>query len=325
MDARLLTDSIVRQTTVLIAQISTAAGIRAPLSQIADQVFLSLSQELERQGVSRKVVADMFGLALRSYQRKVQRLEESGTTQNKTLWEAVLEFVEAEGSVTRPRVLERFKHDEEASVVAVLGDLVSSGLVSASGRGSTTLYRITSEVDRKAMQAAGSLDTLSHLVWGEIFRHPQVTFKELSVLFATDTERLEQALQVLIEDGRVERQGEGDAARFKSGPFLIPVGSQQGWEAAVFDHFQAMANAVAAKLRDRTETHIGGATLHFGVHPEHPLYDETLQTLVRVRAQLNELWNKVCDHNNQHPHPDTEMTRVTVYLGQNVREPEGRE
>jgi hypothetical protein len=163
------------------------------------------------------------------------------------------------------------------------------------------------------------------LVWGEIFRHPQVTFKELSVLFATDTERLEHALQVLIEDGRVERQGEGDAARFKSGPFLIPVGSQQGWEAAVFDHFQAMANAVAAKLRDRTETHIGGATLHFGVHPQHPLYEETLQTLTRVRAELNELWNKVVAHNDQHPHPETEMTRVTVYLGQNVREPEGRE
>jgi hypothetical protein len=86
-----------------------------------------------------------------------------------------------------------------------------------------------------------------------------------------------------------------------------------------------MANAVAAKLRDRTEPQIGGATLHFGVHPQHPLYEETLQTLSRVRADLNELWNKVCAHNDQHPHPEAEMTRVTVYLGQNVREPEGRE
>jgi hypothetical protein len=222
-------------------------------------------------------------------------------------------------------VLERFKRDEEASVVAVLGDLVSSGLVSASGRGSTTLYRLTSEVDRKAMQAADSLDTLSHLVWGEIFRHPNVTSKDLSASFAVDAERLEQALQMLIADGRVERRGEGDAAAFKSGPFLIPVGSQQGWEAAVFDHFQAMANAVAAKLRDRTETQIGGATLHFGVHRDHPHYEETLQTLSRIRDQLNELWRRVTEHNDRHPHPDTEMTRVTVYLGQNVREPEGRD
>jgi hypothetical protein len=273
--------------------------------------------------VSRKVVADMFGLALRSYQRKVQRLEESGTSHNKTLWEAVLEFIESAESVTRPRVLERFKRDDEASVVAVLGDLVSSGLVSASGRGSTTLYRVTSEVDRKAMQSADSLDTLSHLVWGEIFRHPEITIKELTASFAVESERLQQAVELLVTDGRVERQGEGEAARFKSGPFLIPVGSQQGWEAAVFDHYQAMANAVAAKLRDRSETQIGGATLHFGVHPTHPHYDETLQTLSRIRDQLNELWRRVTEHNDQHPKPDTEMTRVTVYFGQNVRKPEG--
>ncbi len=75
MHTKLLIDSIMRQTTVLIAQLSATAGIRAPLSHLADEVFLSLSRELEEQGVSRKVVADMFGLALRTYQRRVQRLE----------------------------------------------------------------------------------------------------------------------------------------------------------------------------------------------------------------------------------------------------------
>jgi hypothetical protein len=71
MNSRLLIDAIVQQTTVLIAQLSTAAGIRAPLAHIADQVFLELSREIERQGVSRKVAADMFGLALRGYQKRV--------------------------------------------------------------------------------------------------------------------------------------------------------------------------------------------------------------------------------------------------------------
>ena len=59
------------------AQLSTVAGIRAPLSRIADEVFLSLSRELESQGVTRKVAADMFGLALRSYQLKINRLTAS--------------------------------------------------------------------------------------------------------------------------------------------------------------------------------------------------------------------------------------------------------
>jgi hypothetical protein len=52
MDTKLLIDGIVRQTTLLIAQLSTAAGIRAP-SHIADRVFLSLARQIEAQGVGR--------------------------------------------------------------------------------------------------------------------------------------------------------------------------------------------------------------------------------------------------------------------------------
>ena len=61
-----LISSIVRQTTVLIARLSTTDGERSPLSQVADQVFVGLVSELERQGVGKKVAADLFGLALRS-------------------------------------------------------------------------------------------------------------------------------------------------------------------------------------------------------------------------------------------------------------------
>ena len=88
MNVGYLIDSIVQQTTVLIAQVATTAGVRAPLAHVANRVFLDLVTEIERQGVARKVVADMFGLALRSYQQKVQRLSESATDSGRTLWEA---------------------------------------------------------------------------------------------------------------------------------------------------------------------------------------------------------------------------------------------
>ena len=39
MNVNLLIDALVRQTTVLIAQLATIAGIRAPLAHVADQVF----------------------------------------------------------------------------------------------------------------------------------------------------------------------------------------------------------------------------------------------------------------------------------------------
>lgn len=48
---RLLIDSIVRQTTVLIAQLSTAAGVRSPPSHLADEVFVSLAKEIDNQGL----------------------------------------------------------------------------------------------------------------------------------------------------------------------------------------------------------------------------------------------------------------------------------
>lgn len=83
MDVKLLIDAIVPQATVLIAQLSTSAGIRAPLSHIADQVFLDLAAEIEAE----------------------------------------------QGSVTRERLFERFRHDSADDVAAVLSDLVGQGVV----------------------------------------------------------------------------------------------------------------------------------------------------------------------------------------------------
>lgn len=73
MNTQILIDNIVRQATVLIAKLA-ASSVRAPLAHIANQVFLELANELSAQGISRKVSADMFGMALRSYRRRVQRI-----------------------------------------------------------------------------------------------------------------------------------------------------------------------------------------------------------------------------------------------------------
>ena len=42
----------------------------------------------------------MFGMALRTYQRKTQRLRESATVRGRSLWEAVLEFLQGEEVVS---------------------------------------------------------------------------------------------------------------------------------------------------------------------------------------------------------------------------------
>src|SRR6185295_90232 len=124
MNVNLLIDAIVRQTTVLIAQLATAAGARAPLAHTANQVFLDLVHELKDQGLGNKVIADMFGVTLRTYHNKMARLAESGTDRGRSLWEAMFAHVQEQGTTTRSALMHRFRGDDEATVRGVLKDLV---------------------------------------------------------------------------------------------------------------------------------------------------------------------------------------------------------
>jgi len=320
MDVKILIDAIVRQTTVLIAQLSTTAGVRAPLAHIADQVFLELAAEIETQGVSRKVAADMFGLALRSYQKKVQRLTESATVRDRTLWEAVLEFLSEQGSASRERLFQRFRHDAEADLAAVLNDLVGQGLVYSTGKGGAAVYGLSSEADRGSVLASDRKESVEAMVWLALYQRPTAASELASNLgLAPDT--VNAAAAVLVAEGRV-RDTDGVLS---AETFLVPVGSERGWEAAVFDHFSAVANAIASKLRrgaPRSETDdvVGGATLTFKLGPGHPLEKEVLGLLRRTRREVNELWTRVAEHDEKHPTTDKETTKVTFYFGQNVED-----
>ena len=324
MNTKLLVDSIVRQTTVLIAQLCTAAGVRAPLAQIADQVFLGLSRELEAQGVGRKVAADMFGLALRSYQKKVQRLTESETQRDKTLWEAILDYLRDQGSVPRRRIFERFSRDDESAVAAILNDLVSSGLAYSTGRGGSAVFGLTSAVDRERMADEDLRATLPAMAWLLIYREGPLDALALAERLGIGAAELAAILAELEHEGRVQR--EAATGRYRSGTMTIAVGDRAGWEAAVLDHFQGVAKAIAAKVRlgpqSELRDRIGGSTLSFDVHPGHPLEGEVHDLLRSVRTQVNELWNRVSAHNRAHPIPDQDKTKVTFYLGQNVEAPE---
>ncbi|MES1183358.1 MAG: hypothetical protein ABUL60_06055 [Myxococcales bacterium] len=54
MTRQVLIDNIFRQTTILIAQLATSGGVRAPLAQLADRVFLDLARELEPDELERE-------------------------------------------------------------------------------------------------------------------------------------------------------------------------------------------------------------------------------------------------------------------------------
>jgi hypothetical protein len=262
----------------------------------------------------------MFGLALRSYQKKVQRLAESETQRDKTLWEAVVDYIREQGSVPRRRIFERFARDDDDAVAAILNDLVSNGIAYSTGRGERALFGLTSVVDQERMADDDLGATLPAMVWLIVYREGPIDAARIAERLGPNAEQLDVALDELLREGRVQR----DAAtgRYRSGTMTIALGDRAGWEAAVLDHFQGVAKAIAAKVRltpgSELRDLIGGATLSFDVHPGHPLEQEVYGLLGDVRSRVNEVWARLAAHNREHPIADENKIKVTFYLGQNV-------
>src|SRR4029079_7790777 len=175
---QLLIDAIVRQTTVLIAQLATAAGARAPLAHTANQVFVDLVHELKDQGLGNKIIADMFGLSLRTYHNKIARLSESSTDRGRSLWEALLGFAQERGTVSRGEILRRFRNDDDELVRGVLNDLVTSGMLFQTGRGDLTSYR-AAQPGETSREIDDSGDRIACFAWIAIYRYGPITRAEL--------------------------------------------------------------------------------------------------------------------------------------------------
>lgn len=319
MAIELLIQAIVRQTTILLAQLATSGGARAPLAQVANQVFLDLVAELEHQGVSRKVSADMFGLGLRTYQRKIQRLQESSTDRGRSLWEAILEYISKERLVTRTTVQMRFARDEDTQVRGVLRDLCDSGLIFSSGHGPSTAYRAASEDELDTLRQMRSNDGLEELVWALVYREGPTTPEALASAIHIDQAELEPVLQRLVDVQRIATSTRGDAVSYSATSLHVPVGAAIGWEAAVFDHFQAVVKTICCRMRDDRPTapDVGGSTYTLDIWPGHPLEEEARGTLERLRGGLVDLRQRIEAVNAKHGVPDF-RDEVILYVGQCV-------
>lgn len=323
MNVHLLIDAVVRQTTILVAQLATAGGARGALGHTANQVFLDLSQELRRQGLNNKLIADLFGLSLRTYHNKVKRLSESTTDRGRPLWNAVLDFVQQQGAVARGEVAMRFCRDDEATVKSVLNDLVEVGLVFSKGRGDSTVYRAASAADLEVGPKSEEADALDGLVWISVARHSPLGRNELLELAQLRPEQVDAALGRLERDGRIERHRGADGESYSSAQCVIPVGQAGGWEAALFDHYQAVVTAICHKLelggaRSERGEHVGGSTYSFEVWPGHPLFEEAHGLLQDLRDRAVALRTRVREVNRTLERPAHGVRRIVSYLGQNV-------
>jgi hypothetical protein len=81
-----------------------------------------------------------------------------------------------------------------------------------------------------------------------------------------------------------------------------------------------VATAIGTKVAtpsSRGDDTVGGSTLCFTVHADHPKRAAVLDLLRRMRVELGGLWQEVADYNRERP-PPSDAERVTFYFGQNV-------
>ena len=324
MQAQVMIDAMIRQQTILIAHLATAAGMRAPLAHVADQIFLEISNELRRQGVGVKVIADMFGMALRSWQAKVRRATESRTDVGRTLWEAVYSFLSTHGQVSRSRILERFKYDEEAVLRGVLNDLVESQLIFKAGRGDSTIYimapssmNVSDEEDTDNKQ-----DQLDALVQVSLYHHQPASLEVLESHLTLPKEKIQEGLIRLESNGLARLDQEG----WHCQTLYLPTDDPVVWGAALLDHYQSVIKSLCIKLRggndrarDRDLT--GGSTYSFDFWPGHPLEAEFTGLLKEFRKRLSDLRSRKEDLRLQCP-DEAEQSRLIFYFGQAIIEDE---
>src|SRR5262249_25499881 len=146
-------------------------------------------------------------------------------------------------------------------------------------------------------------DGTEELVWAMVFREGPIGREALAARIRRGD--LDAIFERLLSSGRIRRVGTANGEEFAADHFHVPRDAVVGWEAAVFDHFQAVVKTIAARLRGHAEgpngRAIGGSTYSFDVWPGHPMELEVLGLLGDLRERTSELRGRVRNYNAGHP------------------------
>jgi hypothetical protein len=217
------------------------------------------------------------------------------------------------------KTVHRFHRDDEDLARGVLQDLVDTGLVSRTGKGGGARFRAVRGADVDHEDDKGHREALDTLVAIIAYRVGPADRAKLLTAAGFPDPVLDGCLARLIASGRII--AEGDLYRAPS--LVLPVGSTAGFEAAIFDHYQALVSTLCAKIarggRARADDRVGASTYTLEIAEGHRFEGEALDELARFRARMSDLRARIAEENLVHPLP-ARRTKVIVYLGQNVIE-----
>lgn len=311
MELRRLIDGVVKEFATLLVALAIRGGRRESLAGIDHVFFEALARELEARGVPRKVAADMLGLGLRSYQKKLQRIK-TQTESGPSLWQRITAFVAEREVCSRGDISDVFVHEDPAVLASVLADLVSTGLLAARDVGGSMRYEVT-----RGLAAPVDEETADVLVWGELFRRASTT-DELEDRLPLPPPEIRNALGRLEAAHHVRCHHDGV---YVSDRLHIQQGQGEGWTEAVYDHIRCVTSALVTKLTGKpSSARASGLTFSFDLHADHPLRAELVERLSDVRTELKGLWQRVAGYNERERTRQVVFSeKLEVYLGENLR------
>ncbi len=121
----------------------------------------------------------------------------------------------------------------------------------------------------------------------------------------------------------VEARSDDGAVTFKASGYHIEPESEEGFQAALWDHFHVVVRAICKKVRMRrhlqaTATN-GGTTFSFDIPVGSPLYGEVSGFLGEMRTRMEDWLQRVVALDAATP-AEVPRARVTIYTGQMVEE-----
>lgn len=273
MNHGLLIDAIVRKTALLVADLAVRDPVPASLMHVTDLFFTAINEHLRsKHERPQRVIADLFGLPIRTYQHRVTVLSQSASLRGITVWEAIYRFVRAEEQVSRAEIGQRFHQENPELVGSILNEMVRSKLLFCAGRGSTAVYLANQRVE---FDADASPEADARLVWVVTHGHPGASMAELAVAMgiegsAVQANRLRAALDRLVDENRLVVTSDPEGIdRYHSRDFVFDLDAPSDGLAAFYDHFSAVVDAICQKLDGGAMPRIGatGATYRFDLHP----------------------------------------------------------
>lgn len=311
----------------LFATLKVNDPLRMDFAGIAQKTVLDIVEGLRTEGLTNHEIAAALDLSMAGFYRKLKDLRETysaddaGARRRMTLWEQLYELVlERSGGDARQPV--RYVTIEQAfpaltaeRLGTILRYLVRYGHLSVTGHGATREYRL---VEREPAGEATYHDAVVTL-----YRDGPLSLTDLATRLDTPEATCRAYIERLGSAGKLETlQTADEPALFRATGYHIEPEASEGYEAALYDHFQAVVRAICKKIRSKDHQARyadlqGGTTFSLDVEVDDPMYAEISGFLAETRVKM-ERWLDYVTTNP--PKTGQRAVTVTIYTGQSVED-----